>query len=344
MPKTPKESSKNKKNNKKDKNSKYNADNEIIIGVTTKPKEKVRVDNKKNTRTKPNVQKKKVNKNIKNTKDIKKTTNKNVTNKKNINNKHIKNDKKQEDKIKRNNTKRVIVSIFILFIIAICGTIYYLTTPAFNIKDIKVYGSKKISEDTYISLTQIDIGTTNIFAISKNSIKRKIEEEPYVESTIIKRKLPNILEVNVKEREVSYQIEYHGNYVYLDEQGYILEISDDKKNVPIIIGLTSKQEEITPGKRLNNEDLLKLDTILKIINYCKYNSIENKIDIVDVSDTTNYILEFKKDKKKVYLGDASNLSERILWLKTILIKEKDNSGEIYINGDLNKDKVYFREK
>ena len=339
MPKTPKESSKNKKNNKTDKNNKYNADNEIIIGVTTKPKEKVRVDNKANTRTKPNVQKKKVNKNTKNTKDIKKTTNK-----KTINNKHIKNDKKQEDKIKRNNTKRVIVSIFILFIIAICGTIYYLTTPAFNIQDIKVYGSKKISEDTYISLTQIDIGTTNIFATSKNSIKRKIEEEPYVESATIKRKLPNILEVSVKEREVSYQIEYHGNYVYLDEQGYILEISENKKDVPIIIGLSSNQEEITPGKRLNNEDLLKLDTILRIINYCKYNSIESKIDIINVNDISNYILELKKDKKKVYLGDASNLSERILWLKTILIKEKDNSGEIYINGDLNKDKVYFREK
>ena len=40
------------RNNKKNKNdTKYNADNEIIIGVTTKPKEKVRVEKKKTTRT-----------------------------------------------------------------------------------------------------------------------------------------------------------------------------------------------------------------------------------------------------------------------------------------------------
>ena len=39
---------KKEENNKKEK---YNADNEIIIGVTTKPKEKVRVENKKSTRT-----------------------------------------------------------------------------------------------------------------------------------------------------------------------------------------------------------------------------------------------------------------------------------------------------
>ena len=78
--------------------------------------------------------------------------------------------------------------------------------------------------------------------------------------------------------------------------------------------------------------------------YCKYNSIENTITSIDVSDTSNYILDFEKDKKKAYLGDASNLSERILWLKTILKKEKDNSGKIFINGDLNNGKVYFREE
>ena len=46
------------KKNKKD--TKYNADNEIIIGVTTKPKEKkVRVDNKKATRTNNKIKKNK---------------------------------------------------------------------------------------------------------------------------------------------------------------------------------------------------------------------------------------------------------------------------------------------
>ena len=39
-------------NRKNKKDTKYNAENEIIIGVTTKPKEKkVRVDKKKSTRT-----------------------------------------------------------------------------------------------------------------------------------------------------------------------------------------------------------------------------------------------------------------------------------------------------
>ena len=43
-----------KENKKKQTDTKYNADNEIIIGVTTKPKEKVRVEKKKTTRTNKN--------------------------------------------------------------------------------------------------------------------------------------------------------------------------------------------------------------------------------------------------------------------------------------------------
>ena len=44
----------------------------------------------------------------------------------------------------------------------------------------------------------------------------------------------------------------------------------------------------------------------------------------------------------MYLGDASSINERILWLKTILEKEKKNKGEIFINGDLNDSRIYFK--
>lgn len=347
------------KRNKKD--NKYNADNEIIIGVTTKPKDKVRVD-KKTTRTnaKPTTNKQN---NVKNktqkskkpqtTLSKKELPNKTVKNNKNvkINNKNIinnakvnKNEVTKEKEIKKSNGKKMIISIVVLLLIALGGTIYYLTTPAFNISCIEVYGNNRNSVDTYISLSKINIGSTNIFAISNSSMQKNIKENAYVEEVIMKRKLPNTVELHIKERNVDYQIEYSDKYMYINEQGYLLEISEDKKDVPIIKGLALVKEDIQVGQRANNDDLLKLDTILKMINYCKYNSVENKITAIDVSDISNYTLIFGKEGKKAYLGDASNLSERILWLKTILQKEDGNKGEIFINGDLNKDKVYFREE
>lgn len=344
----------NKKKNRKD--NKYNAENEIIIGVTTKPKEKVRVENKKTTRTnnkssqnkKISVNSKTIKKEVNNQKIQKK---KNVLNKKkvqakstktNINNKVYNNEITKEEQIKRINKKKIIVSIVILLFIALGGTIYYLTTPVFNIENIEVYGNNKNSVDTYISLSKIDIGTKNIFAVTSNGIKKNIKENAYVEDVSIERKLPNTIKIHITERVESYQIKYTDKYIYLDSQGHILEITEEKKDLPVINGFSSIKESMQLGQRLIEEDLIKLNVVAKFMNYCKYNNIENKVTDIDVKDDTNYIIEFKEDKKTLYLGDASNLSERLVLLKKILSNEKNKKIEIFMDGDPNKDDVYIR--
>lgn len=332
------------KKNKKD--NKYNAENEIIIGVTTKPKEKVRVEKKKTTRTNTNSNKNKIdksnnnkNRNLQNKNKVqaKSTQVKKISNNK-VHNKEI----TKDEQIKRINAKKIIISIAILLVIALGGTIYYLTTPVFNITDIKVYGNEKNSPETYISLSKINLGTTNIFAVNNSGINKNLKENAYVEEVNMERKLPNIIELYITERKVSYQIKYIDKYILLDNQGYILEISEEKKEVPIIEGFSTIKGNINVGQRLLEEDLIKLNVVAKFINHCKYNTIENKITDIDVTDDTNYIVYFKKDKKTVYLGDASNLNERLSLLKTILTNEKDKEIEIFMNGNLNEDEVFIR--
>ena len=224
-------------------------ENEIIIGITTKPKEKVRVD-QKTTRTKTSSATKKNKTNNHSTKN--KSASKNNA-KKTIH----KNNKKNSYDIKKRNINKVTISIFILILIVIGGTIYFLTTPAFNVTNINVYGNNRNPTDTYISLSRINIGSTNIFAFTNGGIKKNIKENSYVESVSVKRKLPNTVELYITEREVSYQIQYSKSFTYLDNQGYILEIQEEKKDVPIIKGFSLKEETIQLGSRLENDDLLK---------------------------------------------------------------------------------------
>lgn len=319
-----------KKNMKKKKNdNSYSSENEIIIGVTTKPKN-VRVENKKTTRT-TNNQKNNMTK-------PKKRTSKS----KNVSAKASNTQTDKEQKIKKINRKKGIAGFVILLLLLISGAIYMLTTPIFNITNIEISGNEKNSIETYISLTKVELNTTNIFAVTKNRIIKNLKENPYVEKVIIKRKLPNTLQINIEERKVAYQVKYNNQYIYIDKQGYILEISEEKENIVKIEGLTNLENSIDKSNRLSDEDLTKLNTIIKIMNYCQYNSIDNKITSINCKDESNYVLNLEKEKKTVYLGDATNLSERILWLKTLLEKEKGNKGEIFINGDLSNRKVYFK--
>lgn len=312
----------NKKSNlsKKQKKNNYNADNEIIIGVTTKPKKNVRVE-PKTTRTKNNSTRK---------------NNKKANKTKIINNDNI---------IKLKNRKIKFTIFIILLIILIGGTIYYLTTPKFNITDIVIYGNNQNSAETYISLSKLILNNTNIFAFTKKGVINNVKENAYVEDVQIKRKLPSTVEIYITERVEAYQAKYLDKYLYIDKQGYILQINDSKQDIPIIEGLTSVSSNIKIGSRLNNDDLIKLDTVLKIMNYCKYNCEENEITMIDLKNTSDYILYFEKEAKKVYLGNSNNITEKMDIAMSIMKSEKGKKGEIFVKEDLlNKNRTFFREE
>lgn len=319
--------------NKKKQEEKYNADNEIIIGVSTAPKE-VRVDKNKSARTK---QVTKPSNRTSNHKNSKKKNKKKV-----INNKNKKNLTKEQE-IKKSNSKKVLISFCSLLIIVIAIAIYMCTTPMFNITNIEIKGNEENSIETYISLTRIDLNNTNIFAITKNKIIKNIKENSYVEEVEVKRKLPNTIQINIIERKPVYEMQYGEEYIYLDKQGYILEINEKSKELTKLIGLESTKEKITVGQRLVKNDLIRLDTVLKIMNYCNYNTIENSITSINVEDINNYIINFEEDKKIAYLGDNTKLNEKILKLKEILEREKGNKGEIFVTqNEINRNRVYFK--
>ena len=217
-----------------------------------------------------------------------------------------------------------------------------MVSPIFNVTEIIVSGNNVISTETITSLSQIEIGA-NIYKTSKEIIKKRIKENAYIESVEVKRKLPNKIELVVKERNTSYMLEYAGSFIYINNQGYILEVSNEKLDVPIIEGYTTNTEELQVANRLNKEDLTRLEMILKIVEFKESNEILEKINRINIEDKQNYTLKMEEEKKTVYLGNASNLSSRMLYLKAVLEDTKGLTGEIFISGDLVKEKAFFRQ-
>ena len=252
-------------------------------------------------------------------------------------------DIKEKKRIKRNKRLKIFLSIF-LFVALIGGSIVFaLTSPIFNIKEIAVVNNEILSSETIISLSELK-PYENIFKFNKNDVSNKIKENPYIESVEIKRKIPNNIEINVKERQPKYSIDYMEKYVYINNQGYLLEISEDNKGLPVIYG-TKLEEEIKLGSRLDKENLNKLEDIIKIISSATENGLENKITSIDIADKNDYIIYIEEQKKKVHLGDVSNLSNKMLYILAIMEQETGKEGEIFVNGDINnKFQPYFREK
>lgn len=302
---------------KKQNNDKFNFDDEIVIGVTKKQ------DNKKKTESKVNK--------------------KNANNKKSNTSKTKKVQAKSKNRIaKSKNTFKIFKYVF-LICASLAGIICFMLSPVFNITEIKVEGNNKISKEEISSLSQIKIGE-NTFKINKNSTINKIKQNAYIEDVNIKRKLPSILEVNVKERQATYMLEYVNSYAYINNQGYMLEVADQKIDKPIIIGISTSADYIKAGNRLCDEDLVKLESVLKIMESATSNEIESLITKIDISDESNFVLYMESEGKTVRLGDVTDMPTKILHVKTILEKEAGIEGEIIVDSVSKDSKSRFIQK
>ena len=269
-------------------------------------------------------------------------TNKNNKNFMKKNNAAIsKNQRKIAKKKKR--VKRIIKWTSLALII-IAGAIFAFASPLFNITQIEVINTNLLSKDKVISLSGIK-KDQNIFRFLKSDVIKKIKEDPYVQDVKINRQLPNKVQIDIEERQRNFSLEFLKGYAYINNQGYILEISQDKLNLPVIKGASTEENNITPGKRLEQKDLEKLEVAIKIMTISKEYELDELVTSIDISNKNEYILYLESEKKTVYLGNQENLTTKMLYTKKIIEKESGNEGTIYVNGDFtNKFKAYFRQK
>ena len=313
----------------------FRFDDEIIIGVTkieepkkkNKPQQEIPYSNKKSGDSQKNNKAKKAKKKqtIQNkakqtkqpdqTKQTSKTSNrpKTVKNKK----KYIPKQQEpisEEEMIKREKRKKKIkkiVGFTSLAIILVASTIAVMLSPIFNIQTITVQGNSQISTAEIISLSGITVGE-NIFKVGKGQTRENIKQNAYIDKVNINRNLPAEIQITVTERVATFMIEKDNQYLYMSNQGYLLELSPEKLELPILQGLETTVDDLVVGNRLCQSDLEKLETVLRMVNLAKENDIASYITRIGIEDDEDYKLVMETEQKIVHMGDASNLSDKML--------------------------------
>ena len=239
--------------------------------------------------------------------------------------------------------KKIIKWITIIAIIA-GGITFAMVSPIFNIQEIEVKQNEEISSDTIISLSGLNKGQ-NIFRFLSNKVEEQIKQEPYIETAEVKRSFPNKIEITVTERKRTFSAEFLNGYAYIDNQGYILQISNDSLGLPILQGITTPEDKVVAGNRLEENDLEKLEVAIQIMNICKSSNLDSKVTSIDITDKNNYSIYMQSELKTIYLGDEKNLGDKMLWVQAILEDNQGIEGEIYVNGDLTQNfKPRFKQK
>lgn len=246
---------------------------------------------------------------------------------------------KEEIIQKKRKIKRTVKwTILILIIIGI--GIFLCTSKIFKIQVINISGNEQVlSEELQIN----DKIGNNIFLLSKVKIEKDLKKNPYINKVTTKKILPNKLEIKIEERQKDFMIRSEDGYLYMDKQGYILEKSSINLEKIIITGYTT--QELEPGKRLGEKDLEKLEDVRNIIKNCKKIEIYDIITSINISDEDEYIIYSESMRKLIYLGDNSNLANKMLFIKDMLQREEGREGKIFVNGDFSDGfQAYFRDE
>ena len=316
-------------------------DNEVVIGLASfpKPNEVSKKKKKQKSKTKSGQP---VDKAIKNAQKANKVITKKIEVNQEKSNQKI--TAQEKIKIQKMRAVKKMSVLLLLFILLIGGIVYFFLSPVFNVKKINVMNNNYITAEQIIDLSEIKINE-NMFKFSKKQAEKHILSNPYIENVKISRNIfSDSVKIDVKERVATLMLEYGNSYVYINNQGYILEISTVKLDSPIIKGYVTSLEDVKPGNRLSKEDLERLETVLNIIDTANSNGIGDLITHIDVSDTKDYVMILESEDKTVYLGSCSDLSTQMLYIKEMIKREKGIEGDFFVDMDLNKANPVFREK
>ena len=145
-------------------------------------------------------------------------------------------------KYRRRNTGVWIRRLFAwLFLIGVLSGIIFYTifiSPVFQIKEMRVAGAEKLKEDEIIQLSALSYGD-QFFGARLSDARNNIETHPYIREASVKRKGVSTINIVVSERQEYAIIPYMGSYIYLDQEQYVLDVTEGilSSNICLITGI-----------------------------------------------------------------------------------------------------------
>jgi len=136
--------------------------------------------------------------------------------------------------------------LFLLLFIGHSVYVHLLEDPVFRVREFEVEGNRKISEETVLSLAEIE-GMPNLFTLRLKEVAKRLESHPWVDRVRLRKIFPNKIAVQIEEREPVAILPLEELY-YIDTKGVIFATVGDRDayNYPFLTGLTRKALEKDP--------------------------------------------------------------------------------------------------
>ncbi len=226
-------------------------------------------------------------------------------------------------------SSKVALIIGIISGAAYSGRLFYhklFTTPYLAIKTINVTGTEKVAKEAVIDLSGLK--GKNIFVFRVKDTVRSLKKNPWVEEAVVKRSLPDSINIEIHERRPVALVKMDDLYV-MDGRGVIFKkfAREDNLDLPVITGLT--MEGLKGGKGGIEYGLLELLDILQARSGFNL----SRVSEIHADPTFGFSIYTLDEGVRLDVG-AGAFEEKLVSFEKVL-KARDNSLEGVEAMDLN---------
>lgn len=233
---------------------------------------------------------------------------------------------------------KFVLALVVLMLLSVA----LLFTPLFNITEITVSGASRYNSEDIKRLSGILPGDNAYMKIkfqpeailglrlidSENAIKSL----PYIRDADVWIEFPNKLVIEVSERQPAAYLNYLGNYLVVDSDGYVLEVANTppRESFMEIRGIDFTKYAI--GKQLETEDLAHVKTAVTIIEAIKRSDeftefkLWQVVDWIDIVDDDTALVSLDKRLFARFDPTSDKLQYYIDYTKVVFFTQTTTQG------------------
>ena len=194
----------------------------------------------------------------------------------------------------------------------------FLSSDYFLIQKIYVTGNSSVTSQEILSKCDFKV-KDNIFSFRSSSNIKNISSIDCVDSVIIHRKYPGVVEVIVEERKSFYSIYHNNMYVKIDRMGIAFDANKILNPTDLIVsGISNFKYKL--GEVIDYTEYQRLNVVHNVILQLESDDILNEISEIRISSNGNYYI-YTKSSNVIKFSTFEAFENNIGFINAFLLEE-----------------------
>lgn len=133
----------------------------------------------------------------------------------------------------------------------------------FTVDSIEVRGNSRFTAEEIINIAHAVPGHNIIYNPGSAEIVEYLEQNPFIKSASVSRKLPSTLVITVNERKQACAFKYDDDYLVMDDEGILLNKTRTEPKITMIYGLVASKIKL--GETIGTKNQQMFSKTLKLI-------------------------------------------------------------------------------